>query len=122
MHDLSILNNDLVEMVFKRKHEYQAENKLTNIFIGIFTTAWARLELYNLMDLLGENVLYVDTDSCIYVTREGSPEPVLGDYLGQLTDEIMPKHGPDTYITRFACGGAKNYSYVVSNNTKHCKV
>ena len=30
--------------------------------------------------------------------------------------------GPDSYITRFACGGAKNYSYVMSNNTKHCKV
>ena len=67
-------------------------------------------------------MLYIDTDSCIYVTREGSPEPALGDYLGQLADEIMPKHGPDSYITRFACGRAKNYSYVVSNNTKHCKV
>ncbi len=55
MHDLCILNDDLVELVFKRKHEYAVENKLTNIFIGIFTTAWARLELHNLLDLLGEN-------------------------------------------------------------------
>ena len=40
-----ILNDDLVEMVFKRKHEYEVENELTNIFMGIFTTARARLEL-----------------------------------------------------------------------------
>ena len=58
MHDLYILNDDLVEIVHKRKHEYETENKVTNIFIGIFTTAWARLELYNLMDLVGGNALY----------------------------------------------------------------
>ena len=122
MHDLCILNDDLVELVFKRKHEYAVENKLTNIFIGIFTTAWARLELYNLLDLLGENALYVDTDSCIFVSREGSPKPATGDYLGQLTNEITPKHGEASYITRFACGGPKNYAYVVNNGKKHCKI
>ena len=50
------------------------ENKVTNIFVGIFTTAWARLELYKLLvksDLIGENVLYVDTDSCAYVSIPG---------------------------------------------------
>ena len=75
MHNLCILNDDLVEIVYKRKHEYETENKVTNIFIGIFTTAWARLELYNLMDLVGENALYVDTDSSIYVSKPGSPKP-----------------------------------------------
>ena len=101
---------------------YATENKLTNIFIGIFTTAWARLELYNLMDLLGENALYVDTDSCIYVSKHDSPKPILGDYLGNLTNEITPKYGPGSYITQFACGGPKNYAYVVNNGAKHCKI
>ena len=71
MHDLCLLNDDLVEVVFKRKQEYAEESKATNLFIGIFTTAWARLELYNLLDLLGESVLYVDTDSCVYVSKAG---------------------------------------------------
>ena len=71
MHDLCLLNDDLVEVVFKRKQEYAEESKATNLFIGIFTTAWARLELYNLLDLLGESVLYVDTDSCVYVSKPG---------------------------------------------------
>ncbi|XP_046856165.1 uncharacterized protein LOC124449275 [Xenia sp. Carnegie-2017] len=93
MHDLCILNDDLVEIVFKRKHEYEVENKLTNIFIGIFTTAWATLELYNVMDLLQGNLLYCDTDSCIYVNKPGGPRPILGDYLGNLTNEITQEHG-----------------------------
>ena len=53
MHDLFLINNELVELVYKRKHEYEVESKVTNLFIGIFTTAWAKLELYNLLDLKG---------------------------------------------------------------------
>ena len=74
------------------------------------------------MDLLGENALYVDTDSCIYVSRHDSPKPILGDYLGNLTNEITPKYGAGSYITQFACGGPKNYAYVVNNGAKHCKI
>ena len=118
MHDLSILNDDLVEMIFKRMHEYKRESKVTNIFIGIFTTAWARLKLYEMMDLLGENVLYVDTDSCIYVNKPGGPKAPLGDYLGDWTNEITPKNGRGSYITQFACGGPKNYAYIINNGKK----
>ena len=60
--------------------------------------------------------------SCIYVNKPGGPKPPLGDYLGEWTNELSPKHGVDSYITRFACGGPKNYSYVVNNGKKHCKV
>ena len=122
MHDLCLINDDLVELVYKRKHEYAVASKVTNLFIGIFTTAWARLELYNLLDLIGENVLYVDTDSCVYVSKPGDPQPVLGDFLGDLTDEITPKHGPEAYITQFVCGGPKNYAYKVSDGRTHCKI
>ena len=122
MHDLCLINNELVELVYKRKHEYEVESKVTNLFIEIFTTAWARLELYNLLDLIGENVLYVDTDSCVYVSKPGDPQPALGDFLGDLTNEITPKHGPEAYITQFVCGGPKNYAYKVSDGKTHCKI
>ena len=46
-----------------------------------------------MMNLLGENVLYVDTDSCIYVNKPGGPKAPLGDYLGDWTNEITPKNG-----------------------------
>ena len=107
MHDLCLLNDDLVEVVFKRKQEYAEESKATNLFIGIFTTAWARLELYNLLDLLGESVLYVDTDSCVYVSKPGGPKPATGDFLGDLTNEITPKHGQGAYISQFLCGSPR---------------
>ena len=72
-----------------------------------------------MMDLLGENVLYVDTDSCIYVNKPGGPKAPLGDYLGDWTNEITPKNGPGSYITQFACGGPKNYAYIINNGKKN---
>ena len=110
MHDLCLLNDDLV---FKCKHGYAVGNKVT---------VWARLELYNkLLDLMGENVLYVDTDSCVYVSKPEGPKPAISDFLGDLTNEITPKHGPESYITYFVCGGPKNYAYKVSDGKTHCK-
>ena len=32
---------------------------------------------------------------------------VLGDFLGDLTNEITSKHGQGAYITQFLCGGFK---------------
>ena len=52
----------------------------------------------------------------------GDPHPALGDFLGDLTNEITPKHGPDAYITLFVRGGPKNYAYKVSDGKTHCKI
>ncbi len=78
-----------------------------NVFIGAFTTAHARLELYDLMDKLDDRVLYSDTDSAIFVSRDGDWIPPLGDHLGELTDEI----GDGDYITEFCSSGPKSYGY-----------
>ena len=43
MHDICLINDDLVELVYKRKHECAVDSKVTNLFIRIITTAWARL-------------------------------------------------------------------------------
>ena len=47
----------------------------------------------------------------------GKPEPLLGDYLGDLTDEL-----DGDYITAFMAGGPKNYAYVTNNNKSVTKV
>ncbi|KAL0150350.1 hypothetical protein M9458_054352 [Cirrhinus mrigala] len=86
------------------------ETRDVNVFIGAFTTAHARLELYNLMDKLGDRLLYSDTDSLIYVTREGDWEPPLGPYLGELTDEV----GSDDFITEYCSSGPKTYGYTTA--------
>ena len=38
------------------------QNMIVNIFIARFTTCWARLHLYEALELLGERFLYFDTD------------------------------------------------------------
>ena len=75
----------LVQWRFVEGCGFQTSN--INVFLGAFTTAHARLELYNVMDKLGERLLYSDTDSLIFVSKDGDWEPSLGGYLGDLTDE-----------------------------------
>jgi len=45
--------------------------------------AWttSRLTLYEYLEKLGSRVLYCDTDSCIYVSRESKYEPHMGNFL-----------------------------------------
>jgi hypothetical protein len=54
----------------------------TNVVIAAFVTAQARLKLFNEMLILGERVLYVDTDSIIYKRSLDLFTPKLGDFLG----------------------------------------
>ncbi len=61
-----------------------------NVFIASFTTAYGRLEFYELMDKLGPRVFYVDTDSLIFSSKKGDWMPQTGSYLGKLTNELEP--------------------------------
>ena len=89
----------------------------TNVVIAAFTTAHARLMLYEELDMLKERVLYYDTDSIIYLTKLGETEPRLGNYIGELTDELGGDH-----ITIFASGGPKNYCYETNTGKVETKV
>jgi len=82
-----------------------------NVFIGAFTTAYARLELYNLLDKLGDRVLYADTDSVIFVSKNGDWIPETGSYLGQLTSELATGVG----ISIFVSSGPKSYGIAMTN-------
>jgi hypothetical protein len=58
----------------------------------------------------------------VYTSRPGEWKPDLGDYLGDLTDEV-----PDNRIIEFITGGPKNYAYKIARpdkdgNTTKCKV
>ena len=73
--------------------------------------------LYDELDMLQERVLYYDTDSVIYLSQPGQPEPRLGNYIGDLTDELGGEH-----ITVFASGGPKNYGYKTNTGKTEVKV
>ena len=86
--DARLVNDETVEVHYRNVEEFAEQNNKVNIVIAAFTTAYARLKLYDLLDLLQERVLYYDTDSVIYVHEPGKPDPPLGNYLGDLTDEL----------------------------------
>ena len=115
--DVRLVNPETAEVQFKNAWGFEESNDKVNIVIAAFTTAYARLKLYDLLDQLQEQVLYYDTDSVIYVHEPGKPEPPLGDYLGDLTDEL-----DGDYITEFMSGGPKNYAYVTNNDKRVMKV
>ncbi|KAG8147230.1 putative DNA polymerase protein, partial [Naja naja] len=103
-----------------------AKNQPTKSTCTNFYYAYARLELYSLLERLGDRCLYHDTDSVIFISREGAWSPSLGDYLGQLTSEIPP----NTSITEFAAAGPKTSVCIVKrvngvkgegDNAKQCQ-
>lgn len=86
-----------------------------NVFIAAFTTAYARLKLYDYLERLQHNVLYIDTDSLIYIVKDGKSPLELGNYLGDLTDEL----GGDT-IQEFVAAGPQSYAYQTRTQKKNC--
>ena len=115
--DARLVNDETTEVHYRNVGEFEEQNNKVNIVIAAFTTAYARLKLYDLLDQLQEQVLYYDTDSVIYLHEPGKPEPALGDYLGDLTDEL-----DGDYITAFMSGGPKNYAYVTNNDKRVTKI
>ncbi|CAC5423715.1 unnamed protein product [Mytilus coruscus] len=92
-----ILDENIVLTEYKEKEEYSKPNPSVNVYIALFTTAHARLKLYELLDILQERVLYMDTDSCIY-NDDGSE-----------AYEIVSKHNAN-HIKQFISAGPKDYS------------
>ena len=66
---------------------------------------------------LQKQVLYYDTDSVIYRWKEGQPQIDIGDYLGDMTDEL-----DGDVIVEFVSGGPKNYAYQTERGKTECKV
>jgi len=109
---------ELVEVHYKHQTEDIPVNPHLNIFVAAFTTCWARLRLYVALELLGHRVLYFDTDSVVFIEHPDDPyepQPVLGNYLGDFTDEC-------DYIVEFVSGGPKNYGYRTKQGKVECKV
>lgn len=81
--------------------------KDVNVFIGAMTTAYARLELYDLLDRLDRRVIYFDTDSVVFSALPDEWVPETGSYLGELTSEL----DDGDHIVEFVSGGPKCYCY-----------
>ena len=115
--DARMVNKNMIEVQYRNTEEFTEQNNKVNVVIAAFTTTYARLKLYDLLDILQERVLYYDTDSVIYVHKPDKPDPPLGNYLGDLTDELN-----GDYITSFVSGGPKNYAYRTKSGKTDTKI
>ena len=121
VNDLTFHNEYLCEAQYKYMDSFKQKNPHTNVVLAAVTTAYARLKLYSVMEALeDDSVLYFDTDSIVYIDREGEYSPPIGNNLGELTNEINPKDG--NFIKTFLTGGPKNYCYALDTGKTVCKV
>ena len=110
--DINFINDDMVEMRWKYHDDFVQSNPRTNVVIAAYTTAQARLQLYNDLDCLKDRAMYCDTDSIIYHSTPKECKLPTGNFLGQLTNEIT-----DGEITHYVSGGPKNYALKVRADT-----
>lgn len=121
-----IVNEDVMVLEYRNSQGFEQESNITNEVLAAFTTCFARMELYKHMESVGQNILYVDTDSMIFVTkkligRNGEivyqPFPPVGSTLGELTNELPE----NTHITEFVCTAPKSYAYRTSDGAECVK-
>jgi len=98
-----IANDEALEVVHTELKNNQPDNGRINIFVAAFTTCWAHLKLYSYLEQLKEQVLYFDTDSVVYSHKPGQADVLLGDYLGEMTNEL----DDGDFITDFTAAGPK---------------
>ena len=115
---LRLCTDDILEVVYSSVLDNAPKGIKQNIFIAAYTTSYARLKLYESLELLEKNVLYYDTDSVVYKWSEGQPFIPTGDFLGQMKNELEP----GDIITDFVAAGAKNYGYKTRQGKVECKV
>jgi hypothetical protein len=124
------MNENMLGLEYKENCDFETLSLNSNVVISAFCTCWARLKLFKILYKLGERVLYYDTDSVIYRSMsEDTYTPPLGNYLGELTNELSCKDvGCKTleceghWITEFIGCGPKNYSYKLNTGQVICKV
>ena len=127
--DFHVVSEDILQVEYKHSNDFEPIAQNTNVIIAAFCTCWARLKLWSVMYSLGSRVVYHDTDSLIFSTKEGEFIPPIGEYLGDLTDELSckqlscsNKQCSGHYIQEFISCGPKNYSYRLNTGEYCCKV
>ena len=115
--DFQIATPSIIQTKYANVKGCEKPSNRTNVFIAAMTTSWARLRLFDVLHSVQDRALYYDTDSVIYISRFGAFDPPLGDFLGDLSDELENDH-----IVEFISAGPKNYGYRTFNGKEVCKV
>ena len=120
--DIHIINDNCVEYRYVENNEMTAPPEFISEITAVFTTANARLRLYDLISWIHPSqLLYCDTDSCYFLYDETNPlhkypsndakdlpkSVQFGDGLGQWEYDLKK----DEWIDEMIIGGAKSYAY-----------
>lgn len=117
VHDVFFHNMKAQTVTYKRRRGFSGQSWSTNMAIACFTTSYARLELYRIINQLGSRVLYMDTDSVVFKDT-GEHDIVTGLFLGELTNEL----DEDEWITEWVSTGPKAYAYTTNKGKCVSKV
>ena len=107
-------------MFYTEEQQLHIGSNDNNLVLGAFVTCYNSLKLLEEMQKIGDRVLYYDTDSIIFVSKNNEYEPELGDYLGEFSNEIKGPNG--NHIVEFVSSGPKNYAYKSDNGRTFCKI
>ena len=118
---IHFLNESKAQVFFSEKEELHQGGKDSNVVLGAFVTCYGRMVLYEELYKLDNRILYYDTDSIIFLSKdEACYEPQLGDYLGKFTSEVKIKDG--NHIIEYVSAGPKNYAYKLDSGKTFCKI
>ena len=121
-----LINEDTIMVNWAHADDSKATAKNYALAIAAFVPAHARIKLCKLMEKIEKirpgSLLYYDTDSVIFVRHLSDPVIECGDYLGNLTDEILKDYGADSKCIKFVSLGPKNYGYEVKKSNGDTKV
>ncbi len=118
MSDFRIIQNTIAMVAYDATPGFEKPTLASNLNIAAFVTSQARIKLYSIMNILKDRVLYCDTDSAIYISKPGFPEPETGEYLGMLKNELKP----NVHMTHFVGAGPKNYGYRLNTGEECMKI
>jgi hypothetical protein len=118
---VQFVNKHMLEVHYDTDTDFQKPHSFGNVVIAAFVTAYGRIELYNHIKDLGDRLLYVDTDSLVFI---GIGPHVGCGLLGELGDEIFSSHKVRDSIHIWCGTGAKSYAYSLKLNPQIevCKV
>jgi hypothetical protein len=119
--DLHVITDCRCMFEYDYVRGFLPEMSHVNIFIAAFTTANARMRLYDVLVKLDRRVIYFDTDSVVYEYNENDHTeyiPDMGDHLGQWTNELSEGE----HISEFASSGPKSYVFKTNLGRKVTKL
>ncbi|XP_055355961.1 uncharacterized protein LOC129601232 [Paramacrobiotus metropolitanus] len=108
IHDVFAINDDCLMVTYSNGEDYNEGSNATNVALDAFTTANARLILLDMMEKLGDRLMYYDTDSVVFLTRPGDWVPEMGSILGDWNNQLQ---AGESHIVKFVSCGPKVYSY-----------